>query len=72
MPLPAPETSFGLKVTLTPLVETAHFRQFGGGTDNATYLTTALQFDWGDWSFVAMRTDVVLYPKLEPPDSAQL
>lgn len=46
----------GHEMTLTPLVELAHFHNFGGGTDNASYLTTALQFDWGDWSFVAMRT----------------
>ena len=46
----------GNEMTLTPLVEAAHFRQFGGGSDNATYLTTALQLDWGDWTFVAMRT----------------
>lgn len=46
----------GNEMTLTPLVEAAHFRHFGGGTDHATFLTTALQLDWSDWSFVAMRT----------------
>jgi hypothetical protein len=46
----------GHDITLTPLAELAHFRHFGGGTDHATYLTTALQFGWGDWSLVAVRT----------------
>lgn len=46
----------GNEMVVTPLAEVAHFRHFGGGTDHATYLTTALQFDWGDWRFVAVRT----------------
>lgn len=46
----------GHEMTLTPLAELAYFRHFGGGTDHATYVTTALQLDWCEWSLVAART----------------
>lgn len=46
----------GHEITLTPLAELAYFRHFGGDSDHATLVTTALQLDWREWSLAAVRT----------------